>query len=191
VILGNEKGFTITELMVVMLMSSLVAGVVFLTYSYINRNTADWKKKVYQEEALETFVRQMDVEIKRIRVLDSATTQTIYYRDSKEQAKVLALDTVLKTATCGFADGRPVFGLEKGIRLVRGGFTFRCADMSLDKNVDGIVDDKDLDINHNNRIDADEVGKIDFLEYRLNFEYGKIGHVEILGKNRLLSKTGG
>ena len=88
----NDKGYTVIELLVVMLLSSLVAGVVFLTYGFINKNLASWKKNLYFEQEMEAKVKALDTQIRRIKTVEKIAGDTLYVKDKYGSERRLTLD---------------------------------------------------------------------------------------------------
>ncbi|MBL8027975.1 MAG: type II secretion system protein [Fibrobacteres bacterium] len=158
----KQSGFSITEMMIVILLSSLVSAVIFTNYSFINRSTAKWKKNLNLEQEFIVLNKRVDKKIDLIRELDSFSDGVIFYKDKNNLA-------------CRFSAGRNGFKTIDStidwnkLKVDTGVIKLYSSDYSLDRNLDGITDCNDLDINHNGVLDTKEINAVDFVTIQTEF----------------------
>ena len=181
---GN-RGFTISELMVVVLLSSIAAGIIYTNFAFINKSTVLWRKNSGYEQEIDRLVSRLDYEIRHLTSLDSVNEKEIFYHDKNGVLKEITFDKVFFKNKFAFCDST----LNK-IEIDSMGLEYLSTDLSKDKNKDGKVDAEDLDRNMNGHIDKNEVAAVDYIVYRMQFRYGnKDYRMNIKSENRLVSKT--
>lgn len=163
--MNNEKGFTITELLVVILLSTIVAAVVFTNFGFIHKQAAKWKQGVGEEQEIALLITKLKYKTREIAEIDSISKVGLWYKDRQGVSSVILLtETGLKELKADINWDR--IHLDSG--LITPGSTL----LENDRNNDHIVDFTDLDVNMDGKITEKETKTTDFVDFSIAFTYG-------------------
>lgn len=182
--LQNERGLTITELMVAVLLSSIAAGILFLNHLFFNATTINWQQNLAAEIDIERMVNAVDFELRNLTALDTVFPSGLRYRNRAGRERMLRFDRdtliVPGASTAGLKRVRldsASFRVLPDTGAIGRGENSALAFAALDKNSDGVLC-------------GNELFSVDFLLCNLHFSFGrnfdKRFSVEI--GNRLLNR---
>jgi hypothetical protein len=183
-ILRNRCGLTISELMVVVLLSSIAAGIIYTNFAFINKSAVLWRKNSGYEQEIDRLVSILDYELQHLTSLDTVNDKAIFYHDKKGTPSEMIFSKAFFKERYAFCDSTLTKIEIDSVKL-----EYLSTDLSRDKDKNNSVDVGDLDRNLNGRLDKNEVASVDYIIYKMRFRYGsKDNQMNIKSENRLLSK---
>ena len=169
----NNAGFTTAELLIVMVLSSLFAAIIFLNYLFINKSMADWRKGSEIEQQIALYGGKIDYAIRHLSRIDSIAGNRLIYQSQFNRREVI-----------DFSD-KP-----DSLKVVVDSVSvnYFSTDIAKDRNLDGIVDVTDLDENIDKHLDSVELRSINLVDYQMRFSWGNKKSFWLKSYNRLLNR---
>ncbi len=155
---NNEYGYTTIELIVAMSMVGLIAVFAYSVYSFARKGMNRWQNRVHLENSAHIAVNAITNDLLKLqrfycigegRVCFMTTDDdTIDYRVEEERL---------------VRNGNAILLDKTSIR-----FNYLGYDLSLDNNLDGVVDYEEMDLNNNSEIDGKECEFVSFVAVNLS-----------------------
>lgn len=163
----NEKGVTIAELLVAILLSSIAAGILFLNHIFFNATTVEWRQSLAAEIDIERMVNAVDHELRNLTALDTLLPDRMKYRNKAGRAQnmILGPETLVVPGAAAPALRR--------VRLDSAFFRVLPDTALPGRERDPALAWAALDRNHDNVLCGAELFPVDFLLCNMNFSFGR------------------
>jgi prepilin-type N-terminal cleavage/methylation domain-containing protein len=161
----NEKGFTISELMVAVMLSSIAAAVIFTNFGFMHKTAARWKNNTAYEQDIALLVQRLQKKVASITEIDSISRSGIWFRDRNGlTSEIILAENWLKRFDSTF--------LWDKIQFDSGQIASYSTMLENDKNMDYVIDLQEVDENLDGKISGKETHSVDFVDFSLAFTCG-------------------
>ena len=130
----DERGFTIQELLVVIIVGSLLISLSFSVYAFTHKLFFSWQLKSEGRETVERVLQQVVYDIQKSKSIDALTDTTLILKSAYEKDAAF----LFKNGSI-YRNGAPLLyqpGMAVVVKIVRAeqdsGFIVRCVDVNVE-----------------------------------------------------------